>query len=271
MNQPAKVHRYAERRSRDHVGFGRCIHAAECVRRAPVAFDPRAKPWIRPEKEPVHGARGRGQPLPVGGACRCSTPTARRRWYATARTPAHVNANGPYYFRGRLVLKQGDDLLDETRLALCRCGASQRTSHFATTATEDGFAHDATRCPSPRRRRPGADFAAPLTITPDAERPPAVSPGRSRCAMLSGRPVRGGRLPLPLRRLAEQAVLRRHARQDRLQRIATCPHALFRHRLRSQPGRGQQRPRPGQQGSLDPLRLQGLGRAHRVQGEGQGR
>ena len=41
-------------------------------------------------------------------------------------------------------------------------------------------------------------------------------------------------------------------------------HALVRHRLRSEPGRGPQRRRPDQQGSVDALRLQGLGRARRA-------
>ena len=44
-------------------------------------------------------------------------------------------------------------------------------------------------------------------------------------------------------------------------------HALVRHRLRSEPGRSPQRRRPDQQGSLDALRLQGLGRPRRARRE----
>ena len=46
--------------------------------------------------------------------------------------------------------------------------------------------------------------------------------------------------------------------------LTGATHALVRHRFGSQPGRGAQRPRPGEQGGLDALRLQGLGCARRA-------
>ena len=45
-----KIHRYESAQAVVTWDSARCIHAAECVHGLPEAFDPAAKPWIRPEE-----------------------------------------------------------------------------------------------------------------------------------------------------------------------------------------------------------------------------
>jgi CDGSH-type Zn-finger protein/uncharacterized Fe-S cluster protein YjdI len=169
MNQPAKVYRYQSDEAEIAWDSGRCLHAAECVRRAPVAFDPRAKPWIRPEKEPVQALAEAVNRCP-SGALSMQYADGTSALVTPSLNTCLVNANGPNYFRGRLVLKQGDALLDETRLALCRCGASQRKPYCDNSHQKTGFAHDGM-LPVSKEPPQGADLSASLTITPTLNGP----------------------------------------------------------------------------------------------------
>jgi CDGSH-type Zn-finger protein len=77
-----------------------------------------------------------------------------------------VTANGPNYLRGNIVLKYGDDVtLTDTRMALCRCGASSNKPFCDNSHKKVGFEHGGElpfAKPAPRE----GDFAAPLTLMP---------------------------------------------------------------------------------------------------------
>lgn len=100
----------------------RCIHSAECIRRAPRAFDPRRRPWIDLSETPAEQIRQAVDACPTGAL-----------EYVTER-PAVPPENvitpipgGPLYVRGdiRIVAEDGTLLRRGTRVALCRCGRSQ--------------------------------------------------------------------------------------------------------------------------------------------------
>ncbi len=119
-----KLHRYEGGGVEVTWDAKRCIHAAECVARLPQVFDPSAKPWIRPGEAP---------PATVARVvARCPTGALQIRGGAPAEEPdaqttVHVAADGPLYFRGRLEVRDaaGATLVEDTRAALCRCGASK--------------------------------------------------------------------------------------------------------------------------------------------------
>lgn len=117
----------------------RCIHAEECVHGLPAVFDPSARPWIQPENaDPEEVAR-------VVRRCPTGALRYRRTDGGDEERPPSENAvrvapSGPLYLAGnlRLVLPDGE-VVEETRMALCRCGASKHKPFCDNTHLESQF------------------------------------------------------------------------------------------------------------------------------------
>jgi len=121
----------------------RCIHAAECVRGVPDVFDPDRRPWIDATQadndtlaEVIH---------------RCPTGAlhyTRTDGGAEEPTPDHntiqVDPDGPLYVRGdvEVVTPEGRTIVEDTRIALCRCGASKHKPFCDNSHQNIEFAHD---------------------------------------------------------------------------------------------------------------------------------
>lgn len=117
----------------------RCIHVGECVRGLPRVFDPQRKPWVDPEL---------GAAAEVAAVVeRCPTGALHytRRDGGEAEAPdgentGRVCADGPLFLRGRIRLElPGGQVLEDTRVALCRCGASRDKPFCDGSHTEAGF------------------------------------------------------------------------------------------------------------------------------------
>ena len=120
-----KIHQYSGKAAVVSYDAKRCIHAAECVHGLPNVFDPKARPWIDPD--------GAAADELVAVVARCPTGAlhiARQDGGAGVATPTTntvtIDPDGPLYACGDLevVDSGGDVLLSDTRIALCRCGAS---------------------------------------------------------------------------------------------------------------------------------------------------
>jgi CDGSH-type Zn-finger protein/uncharacterized Fe-S cluster protein YjdI len=120
---------------------GRCIHAGECVRGAPQAFDKSARPWIQPD--------GAAAEYLVQVVARCPTGALSARTAegqalepAPESNVATVQPAGPIYLRGRITVPGGDHatLVEYTRVALCRCGASANKPFCDGSHARTGFA-----------------------------------------------------------------------------------------------------------------------------------
>jgi CDGSH-type Zn-finger protein/uncharacterized Fe-S cluster protein YjdI len=122
----------------------RCIHAAECVRRLPPVFDTSVARWIRPERASVDEV--------MATVARCPTGALQaKRADGVIEVPAvpvtaQVTARGPVYVRGEVTIKDhtGAVVATGTRVALCRCGASQNKpfcdgSHRAAGFSDPGI------------------------------------------------------------------------------------------------------------------------------------
>lgn len=103
----------------------RCTHVAECLAALPEVFDVTRRPWVD-----VNAADAEK----VAAAIRLC-PTGALKYVAMqdfpAEEPDHVTTVragriGPLYMRGKIRLVDGHGRLiaEETRVALCRCGAS---------------------------------------------------------------------------------------------------------------------------------------------------
>lgn len=103
----------------------RCIHAAECVHRSPDVFDVNRKPWIDPDSSDVESLRETIHACP-SGALKYTIKTTGESEKTPSGNLIEIVENGPLYISGdiQIVDKEGNEVLKDTRVALCRCGAS---------------------------------------------------------------------------------------------------------------------------------------------------
>jgi CDGSH-type Zn-finger protein/uncharacterized Fe-S cluster protein YjdI len=119
----------------------RCIHAAECVRGLPAAFDAQRRPWVTPD------AATAGEVADV--ILRCPSGALHYEWKdrgGPAEQPEEENTvtvipDGPFYLRGRIEIADpdGNVQLADTRIALCRCGASKNKPYCDLSHKPAGF------------------------------------------------------------------------------------------------------------------------------------
>lgn len=104
----------------------RCIHAKECVHGLPHVFDPEKKPWVNPDKEPDSENLVQTIERCPTGALQYHFKNEENSEQPRSSNTIKIDANGPVYAQGNLVVqdKDGNEVLRETRLAFCRCGKS---------------------------------------------------------------------------------------------------------------------------------------------------
>ena len=103
----------------------RCIHAEECVHGLSDVFDPNQKPWIQPEKGNVEEIADVIERCPTG-ALKYEVKDGSRTEKPSSKNRIILRENGPVYFFGDLEVQdaEGNTVLEDTRFAMCRCGAS---------------------------------------------------------------------------------------------------------------------------------------------------
>jgi uncharacterized Fe-S cluster protein YjdI/CDGSH-type Zn-finger protein len=104
----------------------RCIHYRACVQGTPDVFDVDRRPWILPDgTEDADRLAGVVESCPTG-ALHCERHDGGGSEAVPERNTVGVAAGGPLYVRGDVTVEDedGERLLTDTRLALCRCGAS---------------------------------------------------------------------------------------------------------------------------------------------------
>jgi CDGSH-type Zn-finger protein/uncharacterized Fe-S cluster protein YjdI len=140
----------------------RCIGAGECVHGAPEVFDPKAKPWIQPEK-------GTAEKLAaVIAKCPSGALTAVREDGSSVEAvpsanEARVTPDGPLFLRGDIAIHDasGNLVARETRVSMCRCGATKTPPFCDNSHGGAGFEHDGT-CAQGETKEIGS---GPLKIT----------------------------------------------------------------------------------------------------------
>lgn len=120
-----------------------CIHVRNCVRGLPQVFDPDARPWVI-----VDAARA-GQIAEAVLTCPTGALHFRRlddgpQEAAVEPLTVRPLTNGPLFVRGhvRIVDPDGRLIREDTRVALCRCGASGNKPFCDGTHRRIGFRTD---------------------------------------------------------------------------------------------------------------------------------
>ena len=118
----------------------RCIHAAECVTRLPAVFDSTRRPWIVP------AAGSANEIALVISSCPSGALHFKRRDGGPSETPSEPitivpTPGGPLYVRGSVRVRSADGLsvVEDMRMALCRCGQSHNKPFCDNSHRRAGF------------------------------------------------------------------------------------------------------------------------------------
>jgi CDGSH-type Zn-finger protein/uncharacterized Fe-S cluster protein YjdI len=125
MTVKSKIRTYHGEKIEVTYDRSRCIHAAECVRGLPVVFDTQQRPWVQPDAgsaDKIAAVVGRCP----SGALQFTRHDGGSTEVAPAKNVITPTPDGPLYLHGEIEIldSEGKVILSDTRLALCRCGAS---------------------------------------------------------------------------------------------------------------------------------------------------
>lgn len=189
-----KVHRYTGDGIEVTWDKKRCIHAAECIRGLPAVFDTSERPWVQPEEAPNEDVAAVIHRCPTGAL-------HYRREQGPAEEPPAANAlrvapDGPVYAEGRVEIEGGDgeELLSDVRVALCRCGLSSNKP-LCDNSHRDGFSDPGRIGECSLDDGTGEDAAETLTLRATSDGP-LVLRGPFRLTGADGRTVHGEKAAL---------------------------------------------------------------------------
>jgi CDGSH-type Zn-finger protein/uncharacterized Fe-S cluster protein YjdI len=119
-----KIHSYESEEITVEFDSKRCLHSAECVKNLPSVFNPNDKPWITPEEASADQIKEAVHYCPTGALKYKETDTEEK---PSRENTITIVPNGPLYLRGNIEIQnaEGETLLEDTRVAVCRCGESQ--------------------------------------------------------------------------------------------------------------------------------------------------
>lgn len=140
----------------------KCIHVAACVRGLPAVFDTSKRPWVQPWQAKAEAVAEVVERCPSGAL------HYQRKDGGEAESPSPITTvvatpNGPYYLRGDLQLAGQEGR--ETRLALCRCGASANKPFCDNSHRQIRFRDEGRLA---REQDEAVDETGPLQIAPRA-------------------------------------------------------------------------------------------------------
>jgi uncharacterized Fe-S cluster protein YjdI len=117
-----------------------CIHAAECVKRLPRVYNPKAKPWIKIENATTDELKTQIEACP-SGALSYKMINKMNNEEAHLETKVEVLENGPLLVYGTLHITnaQGETEKKNKTTAFCRCGASQNKPYCDGAHLKSGF------------------------------------------------------------------------------------------------------------------------------------
>ncbi len=147
----------------------RCIHAGECVQGAPKVFDPKRQPWVDPSQAEASATADVVMRCP-SGALHFSRNDGGSEETPDAVNTIAIQPDGPLFVRGdiRIETQDGEVILTDTRVALCRCGLS-KNKPFCDNSHIDNFS-DAASLGTISATEPSGDSRV-LTVVPSGNGP----------------------------------------------------------------------------------------------------
>jgi CDGSH-type Zn-finger protein/uncharacterized Fe-S cluster protein YjdI len=148
----------------------RCLHVAECLRRLPDVFDTYNRPWVQAENGTADDIADTVTHCPTG-ALHFERTDGGAQEEPRATNVVVIARNGPYYVFGDLEIVMPDgSVLNETRAALCRCGASNNKPFCDNTHRTTGFRDDGLPAPEANVSETQLPTHQKLRITPRPNR-----------------------------------------------------------------------------------------------------
>jgi CDGSH-type Zn-finger protein/uncharacterized Fe-S cluster protein YjdI len=147
----------------------RCIHAEECIHRLSQVFDSSKRPWIDANGADADYVTRVIQHCP-SGALHVERHDGGAGEPTPERNTIRLHENGYLQFTGDLAIHSAVlNEPNETRAALCRCGASNNKPFCDNSHLSTGFA---APDPTPIFESPSSEMrGGKLTITPDENGP----------------------------------------------------------------------------------------------------
>ncbi len=135
-----KIHRYEADGIVVTYEARRCIHAEECVHGLPAVFDPKRKPWVDPRAATADAVARVIERCPTG-ALQYERRDGGSQEAAPPKNTIRVEPDGPLYVHGmvRVDGADGQPVVRDTRVALCRCGQSALKPFCDGSHTKAGF------------------------------------------------------------------------------------------------------------------------------------
>jgi CDGSH-type Zn-finger protein/uncharacterized Fe-S cluster protein YjdI len=161
-----KLHTYPSDDLVVEYDAARCTHVKECVKGLPTVFDPNRRPWVDPNLASPEAVEEVVRRCPTG-----ALHYQRKTGESEAPPPTNevrMAADGPLYVQGRLDIRiAGGATSHETRVALCRCGASTNKPYCDNSHTEAGFRDPATDVPQQLAEGDAAQSPLAVRFVPD--------------------------------------------------------------------------------------------------------
>ncbi|NND79852.1 MAG: hypothetical protein HKN53_08130 [Maribacter sp.] len=104
----------------------KCIHAGTCVKTLPNVYDPKGKPWIKPEHASIAELKAQIDECPSAALSYIMKDNIKNQENSSSMTKINIKPNGPILVQGTIVITDQDGVehKKEKTTALCRCGAS---------------------------------------------------------------------------------------------------------------------------------------------------
>ncbi|GMN06410.1 hypothetical protein MTsPCn5_17990 [Croceitalea sp. MTPC5] len=117
----------------------KCIHAEICWKTLPEVYDPKGKPWIKPENASIDALKSQISKCPSGALS--YHIKGERIVDQDSKTECTVVENGPLLVKGNLkvILANGTVEDKQRSTAFCRCGASENKPYCDGTHKSNGF------------------------------------------------------------------------------------------------------------------------------------
>lgn len=146
----------------------RCIHAEECVKGLPAAFDRDRRPWVDADAARADEVAEVVIRCPTGALWYERTDGGMAEPVPETNT-AEVSRDGPIHLRGdvEIVSASGETLAEVKRVSLCRCGASGNMPFCDGSHSAVGFKH-AGEVANPKPIPEEYEAGGRLTVTPRA-------------------------------------------------------------------------------------------------------
>jgi uncharacterized Fe-S cluster protein YjdI len=118
-----------------------CIHSAICFNGLPQVFNPRERPWIKPEAANTQEIINQVSKCPSGALTYLMNNETTDQTTIEYETIIEPSENGPLMVYGNVMVKYGDGRTENKSkaTAFCRCGASANKPYCDGTHRKIGF------------------------------------------------------------------------------------------------------------------------------------